>query len=130
MLTISEQELSAAQKAQVLSNIGAVAASDALWSSRQTLKEIKNGNTTVAYLYGRYNNALKLGFIWLVGNANTPPAATTVVSVALPAALKPVFSCVVPLKDGKYMEVRQDGNVNVVFTGTAYAGGAVMYPLT
>lgn len=131
VLTVSPQDLSASQKSQVRANIGAISNDDVLlsWGSRQLLKEIKNGNTTVAYLYGRLNTKAKIAMIWLAGNSSTPQSASTTVSVTLPTAFVPLYSHVVPLKDGKYMEVRQDGKVNVVFSGTPYAGGSVMYPL-
>ena len=131
VLTKSQQTLTAGEQSQVRENIGAITNDDVLctWTARQVLKEIKNGNTTVAYLYGRLNTKAKIAMIWLVGNSSTPQSASTTISVQLPSGFVPTSSCVVPLKDGKYMEVRQDGKVNVVFSGTPYAGGSVMYPL-
>lgn len=131
VLTKSAQSLSAAEKAQARSNIGAITNDDVLcsWGSRQTIKEIKNGSTTVAYLYGRINTKAKLGWIHLVGNANTPQGSGTTISVTLPEEFVPAYSSIIALKDGKYMEIRTDGKANIVFNGIAYAGASIVYPL-
>lgn len=125
VVTISQQTLTEAQKEQVKENIGVIETFG--WPAREVIKEVKNGNTTVGYMYGMINTRTKMAFVWYVGNSATPQNA--LVSIALPAKYKPMYSCVVPLKDAKYMEIRQDGKINLQLTGVAYAGGSVMYPL-
>ena len=126
VLTISQQTLTSAQQEQVKENIGII--ENFKWqSARDTIGTIKNGATTVGYLYGRINERANIAMIWYVGNASTPQNA--LVAVTLPTKYRPAYSCVVPMKDAHYMEVRQDGKVNIKLTGVAYAGGSVMYPL-
>ena len=125
VLTISQQTLTAAQKEQVKENLGII--ENFKWQNRDTIATVKNGATTVGYLYGRINERDNTAFLWYSGNASTPQNA--LVAVTLPTKYRPAFSCFVPMKDAHYMEVRQDGKVNIKLTGMAYAGGSVMYPL-
>ena len=86
--------------------------------------------TLATYSYGTLIGcrwpAIHMAFIAWNGNSSASPSAT--IEVPLADEYVPVGTALVQMKDGKFIEVRsEDNSVHMMFTGSSWSGGCVMY---
>lgn len=101
------------------------------WSSWETNTTREYGSLyseTDGYVFYQYSPALHICTIGFVGTSTAPTAGVT--SISLPAKLKPYGSSNVSAAlryANESIEVRLDGKVNLMLSGSAWSGGSVTY---